>query len=508
VNGTNLANLGNISGATSNVLTINTMQLTNAGNYTVIVTNFGGSVTSSVATLSVATSPLILTQPADQTVAVGSPATFKVSAIGTVPLSYRWRVNGTNLVNGGSISGATSNVLTVSNVPTNSSGNFYSVMVTNAAGSVTSSNALLTVTNIPPPVITVPPTNQTVSVNVDAELRVTATGTAPLYYQWQKDGTNLVSGHFGGVTNFVLLIFSAQTNDSGNYTVIVTNSGGAVTSSPPAILTVSNFPPVLTLQPASQTVGVGSSVEFHIDGTASPPFVLQWRKDETNLVDGTTASGSLIGGANSNPLTIDNVQTNDAGGYLIIVTNSAGSVTSSVAILTVVTFPTIIVPPTNQTVGLGSVVTFDVTAVGTAPLSYQWQKDGTNLVDGGRIDGATNFTLTIISAQTNDAGGYTVIVTNMVGSVTSSPPAVLTVLLSPRFGNITAAGDTNGGFILSGAGGTNGGTYYVLTSSNLVTARTNWTRIATNFFDETGHFIFTNTAQTNAPQLFYLLQMP
>lgn len=107
--------------------------------------------------------------------------------------------------------------------------------------------------------------------------------------------------------------------------------------------------------------------------------------------------------------------------------------------------------------------------------------------------------------QTNDDGGYSIIVTNYAGSVTSSV-AILTVLQTPVFGSIIAEGGTN--FILSGFGGTNNGIYYVLTSSNLLTPLGSWTPIATNQFDNLGGFIFTNAAQTNAPQMFYILQQP
>jgi hypothetical protein len=140
-------------------------------------------------------------------------------------------------------------------------------------------------------------------------------------------------------------------------------------------------------------------------------------------------------------------------------------------------------------------------------LSYHWQVNGTNLVNGGRIGGATNATLTITNAQTSDDGGYSVIVTNSAGSVTSAPPAVLTVLTSPGFTGITAAGGSGGGFILSGGGGTNHGTYLVLTSTNLVTPPSLWTPVATNQFGGLGQFIFTNTPPSNTPQLFYILQM-
>ena len=107
---------------------------TNSGNYTVIVTNIAGSVTSSNAVLTVQSSPVITVQPTptNQSMAVGATATFTVTAIGTVPLSYQWRVNGTNLVNDrmAAISGATTNVLIISNAQTTNSGN-YTVIVTN-----------------------------------------------------------------------------------------------------------------------------------------------------------------------------------------------------------------------------------------------------------------------------------------------------------------------------------------------------------------------------------------
>jgi hypothetical protein len=309
--------------------------------------------------------------------------------------------------------------------------------------------------------------------------------------------------HISGATNTTLTINDPQTNDSGNYQVIVTNYAGSATSSPLAVLTVTNIPTVLTLQPISQTVGVGTNVTFSFNGNAQEGNTIQWLKDGTNLVSG----GRINGATNSLTLTISNVQTNDNGTYWVVVTSGWGVLASSNAVLTVVSFPTITVPPTNQTVGLGSVVTFAVTAVGTAPLSYHWQVNGTNLVNGGRIGGATNATLTITNAQTSDDGGYSVIVTNSAGSVTSAPPAVLTVLTSPGFTGITAAGGSGGGFILSGGGGTNHGTYLVLTSTNLVTPPSLWTPVATNQFGGLGQFIFTNTPPSNTPQLFYILQM-
>jgi len=137
-------------------------------------------------------------------------------------------------------------------------------------------------------------------------------------------------------------------------------------------------------------------------------------------------------------------------------------------------------------------------------LSYQWQMDGTNLTDGGQINGAISNVLTISNVQLTNSGSYSVVVTNTAGSVTSSNAVLSVVPLS--FANIVAAG--GGSFVLSGAGGTNNGTYFVLTSSNLLVPLAQWQCIATNQFDNAGDFIFTNTVSTNTPQLFYILQLP
>ena len=107
----------------------------------------------------------------------------------------------------------------------------------------------------------------------------------------------------------------------------------------------------------------------------------------------------------------------------MVVTNSAGSATSNAAFLTVTTAataPTITTQPSSSSVAAGSAASFSVVAGGTAPLSYQWRKDGV------AISGATSSTYSISSTATSDAGSYTVVVTNSAGTVTSNA-ASLTV---------------------------------------------------------------------------------
>ena len=160
-----------------------------------------------------------------------------------------------------------------------------------------------------------------------------------------KNGTVNNGPTISGATTNVLTIINAQTTNSGNYTVIVTNIAGSVTSSN-AVLTVTNIPPKITVQPTSQTNGVGTTVTLAVTATGTAPLSYQWQVSGTNLVN----VWADISGATSNVLTIRTVQTNNSGNYTVVVTNIAGSVTSSVAILTVQSSPVITLQPTSQTI--------------------------------------------------------------------------------------------------------------------------------------------------------------
>jgi len=128
------------------------------------------------------------------------------------------------------------------------------------------------------------------------------------------------------------------------------------------------------------------------------------------------------------------VSATNAGNYSVIVTSPYGSVTSLVATVTVLLPPSLIVPPVNQSAGLGSNATFTVSAAGTAPLVYQW------LVNGVAEPPQSSLAWNLTNVQWSDAGSYQVVVTNNYGSVTSTvatlnvgiPPAILTPPLSQQ----------------------------------------------------------------------------
>jgi hypothetical protein len=259
-----------------------------------------------------------------------------------------------------------------------------------------------------PPSVTVSPPSQNVAVGGNAVFTANATGTPPFSYQWQFGGTPI-----GGATGATLTITNAQTANAGSYTVMVSNSVTAVTSTAATLNVL--LPPVITQQPSGATSLVGGTVTFTAAASGSLPLTYQWQLNGGNL-----ANNTRISGATANSLTISNVQLGDAGNYVLMVSNGAGTTNSSPAMLTINGPPVINAQPVSQTVSPGTLVSFSVSASGTAPLGYQWQFNGTPLSDGGIISGSATAVLSLASAQTNNAGNYSVTVTNSIGATNSA----------------------------------------------------------------------------------------
>jgi len=183
-----------------------------------------------------AVAPAVTAQPRTQTIATGASVTLFVTATGDAPLSYQWKLNGAD------IPGATAAALTVNNAEAANAG-AYTVVVTNPAGSITSEPAILTVTAPPPPppavapAVTAQPRTQTIATGASVTLFVTATGDAPLSYQWKLNGADIP-----GATAAALTVNNAEAANAGAYTVVVTNPAGSITSEP-ATLTVTAPPP-------------------------------------------------------------------------------------------------------------------------------------------------------------------------------------------------------------------------------------------------------------------------
>ncbi len=190
--------------------------------------------------------PYVTTQPTSQTVTEGQTATFSIVAVGAGPLNYQWSKNGT------AISGATSSIYTTPATTFSDDGAQFTALVSNKAGSVTSSAVSLHVKQrVLAPSITTQPASQTVTAGQTATFTVVASGTAPLSYQWQKNGANIA-----GATSSSYTTPATTTADSGStFDVVVSNTAGKATSSA-ATLTVDAAPvaPTITTQPANTTV--------------------------------------------------------------------------------------------------------------------------------------------------------------------------------------------------------------------------------------------------------------
>ncbi len=304
-------NGSNISGANSSSFSIPTIVAGDAANYDVVVTSSAcNSVTSAIAVLTVNVTPSITTPPATQTICLGNPVTFNVTANGTA-LTYQWKKGGVN------ISGETNPSFTIASVSASDAAN-YSVAVTNSCNSLTSANAALAVNT--PASISTPPVDQTVCAGQSVTFSVNAAGTSPTY-QWRKGGVNI-----SGATSSSYTKTGVTTADAGSYDVVVSvNNCTSVTSSP-AILTINTAPTITTQPAASQIICLGTSVTFSLTATGTPAPTYQWKKGEIN-----------ISGATGSSYTIASVSAADAATYTVLVSNNCGSVTSSNAVLTTTT---------------------------------------------------------------------------------------------------------------------------------------------------------------------------
>lgn len=457
------------------------------------------------------TPPSITSQPTNEMVSSGQSATISVTASSTGPLFYQWR----KLVNGAwtNIGGFTSSpTLTINSAQTADAGQ-YEVVVSNALQQQVVSNTVsLTVDGaVTAPSITQQPTSQTVSAGQSATFSVTASGTAPLSYQWQK----LVSGNWvniSGATSPTFTRSSAQASDAGQYEVVVTNSAGTVVSNTVALTVQVQGAPLpagwtdadigsvpaagsasydsgtttWTVKGSGMIYGTSDTFNFarvpmtgdgsivaQISGVTAAKAGLMYRDGTAaNAVlagvyvygDGSAyfqartsvgAAVSELGGVTGlpstawlkltrarnnftayystdgnnwnqigNPTSVTMSSTVQAG--LAVCGSSLNTATynnvRAVAANAVVTAPTIAQQPTSLTVNAGDSASFSVTATGTTPLSYQWQK----LVNGTWVDisGATSPTFTLGSAPASDAGQYQVAVSNAAGQVVSNTVAL------------------------------------------------------------------------------------
>ena len=257
-----------------------------------------------------------------ETAAAGGALRLSASASALPDASYQWFKDGVALA------GATSATLDFTSLVSTDAAD-YTVLATNAAGNGLSNHILVEVTAAPPPAGDVPPAfvtqpaGQTAPAGSSVTFSVTVSGSPAPTVVWFRDGLT-----FNGWTGTSLTLAGVSSNDAGNYRAVATNSAGSATSATATLSIGASTPsataPVFTVQPQGVTAAAKSTVSFTASASGTPAPAYQWRKD-----------GAAITGATAAKLTLTNINKGSAGTYTVVAANSAGSVVSNPATLTV-----------------------------------------------------------------------------------------------------------------------------------------------------------------------------
>lgn len=267
------------------------------------------------------------------------------------------------------------------------------------------------------------PRSLVVSINSDALFDVSVCGTPPFNFQWYFNDAPL-----NGATNFILIINQSKQQNMGYYYVVISNIAGAITSSHATL--VVQTPPVITKQPQSTTNLSEDTVVFSVEVDGLPPLRYQWQFNGANIPGATNAT-----------LVVENIQPSNAGTYRVQIINTAGSVISEPATLTVLHYASISSHPVDILVRQGSNVTFTVVASSSLPLNYQWRFNGINIPDG------TNSILAVTNVQLSNEGYYDVVVWDSFRQRISRSAALYvlinpTIILPPPTTNYVVKGGT------------------------------------------------------------------
>jgi hypothetical protein len=428
--------------------------------------------------------PKISLQPKSLAFYAGRTAQFNAKASGSPALVYQWKRNNTNINNGGNISGALTDSLTISNVTAADAGN-YSLMVTNPAGATNSAAASLTV--VPAPVAGFNYVYAIYTNNALAHFRLNERGdpaTNPPAYDYiggrigsyesvSQNGFNGIAGPrpaaFPGFESTNTALQTAGGTDLAWVTV-----PGLNVNTNTVTITAWIYPNgvqspdagLFWTRSGGTTAGIGYNATGQLNYTwngahydfASGLVIPSDQWSFVAVVIEPTRALLYLGtaGSLSNSINSPVIHTSEGwSGSSRIGSDPHGSsparnfngIIDEVAVFKralsfneINTFfgigrgvvqavlPSISKQPGSQTLYSGGTAKFTTTVSGSLPLTYQWRKNGANLSDGGNISGSLTDSLTIANVSAGDIGNYTLVVTNSAGGVTSAPPAALTVV--------------------------------------------------------------------------------
>ena len=391
-------------------LVIENVSLVDGGTYTVTATNASNSVESEGVELTILTPPIITEIVENQQVAVGETVNLWLTAVGTAPLVYQWKLEGVVISDG------TGESIELTGVNSLDAGQ-YTVEISNSAGSIVSDPIEVSV--VAAPQIVSQPTLKNIGLNARLILTVSATGSG-LAYQWYRDNQAITGG-----TDAVLTVPNAGASDAGSYHVTVTNTVGSVTSEAAEVVVVV-APDILT-QPEGGFASLGDEFVLSVEAKGSGDVTYQWRVD-----------GVVLEGETKNVLRLSELKLSDAGAYAVEVVNEAGITMSDEAEVQVLILVSLIEHPQNQSVVAGSLVLFEAVMSGSNPIAYQWY------FNGSPIEGAVEASVRLENLRTENQGDYYVVASNSVSTVTSEV-GTLVVNLPPA-----VASHPTGGTMLNG----------------------------------------------------------
>ena len=323
-----------------------------------------------------------------------------------------------------------------------------------------------------------PSGTNTVRLGTNITYQAIASGAAPLGYFWLKDAVPIP-----GASSNLLTLTNIQASDAGQYAAVATNSFGAVTSSVVTLLI--DLRPLILVQPPDIVISPGASTSVVVT-VSGPSLGYTWFHNQA--ID-SNVTGSSFDIVNASP--------GDDGMYQVIITNSAGAVTSRVATVSWSSAAlAILAHPQSRVVPIGGSATFNVLASGVGPITYQWLKNSI------QMPGETNNSLALTSLARTNSGSYSVVVANSFTAL-SSTSAVLTVVAEPSLTiqpldaatvQLTCFGDP-------------GHVHRLLASTNLSTGST-WITVISSTMPGTGNVIWTQPISTNAGPVYFRAVTP
>lgn len=323
-------------------------------------------LTNSRGSASADQAPSIITQPASQTVTAGQTAIFLVSASGMAPLSYQWKKNGTAII------GATSSSYTTPAETTSDRGAQFTVMVSNSAGSATSSTATLTV-NATPVAITVSPNNSTLMVGNTQQFVGNVTGTSNTAVTWVVGGAACIGAACGTISVNGLYVPPASVPSPATVTVIATSVADPTKSASASVTIVAAVAVLLSISPTSASVPAAGTQLFTASVTGTSNTAVSWS------VSGAGCSGSSCGtistSASSAVYLAPPVPPSPAS-VNVIATSVADPAKSASASVTVVPVIAVTVSPTNASVPTGTTQQFNASVTETSNTAVAWSIAG------------------------------------------------------------------------------------------------------------------------------------